>query len=244
MSLAMSDLAMLVLQIPPFLSPKIAGRWLGGFYLCQISGYSVAFLASVSLQTMALMALDRHFRIAHPLRHRTLFNMKRTKVMTVASWMFSSTVQLPYVANGGIYTFHSGKCICFVDSSPLAIIGISYIVIPSFIVHHFYLKVYLALRARKRRVENLQSQDSHTHMMTTQEIKLTKTIMVTVLAYAICWAPVMITDLVDQIRGGWALPRGVYVMYTICGIASSCINPVIYGIMNKSFRREYIRLLR
>lgn len=153
MSLAISDLAMEVLQIPLFLSSNIAGRWLGGFHLCQVSGYSVAFLASMSLQTMALMALDRHFRIAHPTETPNLvFSVKRAKAMTVALWLFSSTVQLPYVANCGVYSFHPGKCICFVDSSPLAIIGIAYIVIPSVVVQNFYLKVYLALRARNHRV--------------------------------------------------------------------------------------------
>lgn len=89
-------------------------------------------------------------------------------------------------------------------------------------------------------VKSLQSQNSDTFRMTTQEIKLIKTILVTVLAYAICRASVIITDLVDQVR---AHPRGFYVIYTVCGIASSCINPVVYGIMNKSFRGEYIRLL-
>ena len=69
-SLAISELAMEVLQIPLFLSSHIAGRWLGGFHLYQVSGYSVAFLVCMSLQTMALMALDRHFCIAYPLRHR------------------------------------------------------------------------------------------------------------------------------------------------------------------------------
>lgn len=69
-SLAISELVTEVLQIPLFLSSNIAGRWLGGFHLCQVSGYSLAFLACMSLQTMALMALDRHFRIAYPLRHR------------------------------------------------------------------------------------------------------------------------------------------------------------------------------
>ena len=81
-----------------------------------------------------------------------VFSVKRAKAMTVALWLFSSTVQLPYVANCGVYSFHLGKCICFVDSSPLAIIGIAYIVIPSVAVQNFYLKVYLALRARNHRV--------------------------------------------------------------------------------------------
>lgn len=243
MSLAISDLAMMVLQFPLVFSSVIAGRWIGGFYLCQISGYSVAFLASASVQTMALMALDRHFRIAHPIKHRALFSVRRTKAMVVSLWLFSSTVQIPYVATGGVYTFHAGKCICFVDFSFLGMLGIAYIVIPSFVVQHFYVKVFLALRAHNNHVESLQSQSSDSLRMTTQEIKLTRTLLVTVLAYAICWAPVIITDLVDLARGGWAHPRGVYVMYTACGLASSCINPLVYGIMNKSFRREYIRLL-
>lgn len=65
-------------------------------------------------------------------------------------------------------------------------------------------------------VKSLQSQNSDTLRMTTQEIKLIKTILVTVLAYAICRAPVIITDLLDQVRGGWAHPRGFYVIYTVC----------------------------
>lgn len=242
-SLAISDLAMMLLEFPLNFSSIITGRWLGGFYVCQISGYVVPFLGSASVQTMALMALDRHFRIAHPIKHRTIFNVKRTKLMAILVWLLASTVQIPYVANGGVYTFHPGKCICFVEFSFLANVGIAYLVLPSIIVQHFYMKVFLALRANKKRIETLQGQSSDALRMTTQEIKLTRTLLVTVLAYAICWTPVMIIDLVDMALGSWALPRGAYMVYSTCGLASSCINPLVYGIMNKAFRREYIRLL-
>lgn len=242
-SLAISDLAMMLLEFPLFISSITAGRWVGGFYLCQISGYTVPFLCSASLLTMSLMALDRHFRIAHPIKHRTIFSVKRTKLMAVVVWLIATTVQLPYVANGGVYTFHPGKAICFVDFSFLGKVGIVYLVLPSLVVQHFYLKVFLALRANKKRIQTLQGQSSDALRMTSQEIKLTRTLLVTVLAYAICWAPVMIIDFVEMARGGWVLPRGVYVMYSICGLASSCINPLVYGIMNNSFRLEYVRLL-
>ena len=53
----------------------------------------------------------------------------------------------------------------------------------------------------------------------------------------------MITDLVDMAFGGGALPRGVYLMYSTCGLASCSINPLVYGTMNKEFRNEYVRLL-
>lgn len=242
-SLAISDIVLLLFEFPITFSAMITGRWLGGFYLCQITGYAVPFLCSASVQTMALMALDRHFRISHPVRHRTIFSVKRTKLMALLVWLAASTVQIPYVANGGVYAFHPGKGICFVEFTLLANVGIIYLVLPSIVVQHFYMKVFLALRANKKRVQTLQGSTSDPLRMTTQEVKLTRTLLVTVLAYAICWTPVMITDLVDMALGGWALPRGVYLLYSTCGLASSCINPLVYGIMNKVFRKEYIRLL-
>ncbi|XP_020606633.1 melatonin receptor type 1A-like [Orbicella faveolata] len=242
-SLAISDLSLMLLLFPPAFSAMITGRWLGGFYLCQISGYAVPFLCSGSLQTMALMALDRHFRIAHPIKHRTIFSVKRTKLMVVLVWLVASTVQLPYVANGGVYTFHPGKFFCFVDFSFLAKLGIVYLVVPSLVIQHFYMKVFLALRANKKRVKTLQRQSRDAFRMTAQEVKLTRTLLVTVIAYAICWTPVMIIDFVEMARGGWVLSRGAYMMYSTCGLASACINPLVYGFMNRVFRAEYMRLL-
>lgn len=155
-SLAISDIVLLLFEFPITFSAMITGRWLGGFYLCQIAGYAVPFLCSASVQTMALMALDRHFRISHPVRHRTIFSVKRTKLMALLVWLAASTVQLPYVANGGVYTFHPGKGICFVEFTLLANVGIIYLVLPSIVVQHFYMKVFLALRANKKRVQTLQ----------------------------------------------------------------------------------------
>ena len=242
-SLAISDLSLMLLLFPLTFSVMVTGRWLGGFYLCQISGYAVPFLCSGSLQTMALMALDRHFRIAHPIKHRVVFSVKRTKLMVVLVWLAASTVQLPYVANGGVYTFHPGKVICFVDFSLLAKLGIVYLVLPSLVIQHFYMKVFLALRANKKRVKTLDRQSRDTFRMTAQEVRLTRTLLVTVIAYAICWTPVMIIDFVEMACGGWVLPRGVYIMYSTCGLASACINPLVYGFMNRVFRAEYMRLL-
>ena len=190
-----------------------------------------------------LNGLDRHFRIAHPVRHRTIFSVRRTKLMALFVWLCASTVQLPYIATGGVYTFHPGKGICFAEFTLAANVGIVYLVLPSIVVQHFYLKVFLALRANKKRVQTLQRLTSDSLRMTTQEIKLTRTLLVTVLAYAICWTPVMITDLMDMALGGWALPRGVYLMYSTCGLASCSINPLVYGTMNKEFRNEYVKLL-
>lgn len=58
------------------------------------------------------------------------------------------------------------------------------------------------------------------------------------------WLPIFVVDCTDAARGERTMPRQVYLMYAFLAYLSSTINPFIYGIMNKHFRREYKVLSR
>ena len=64
-----------------------------------------------------------------------------------------------------------------------------------------------------------------------------------VIAFFLCWIPCIVIDLVDISRDDW-FDRRVYLAYTYFAYTSSAINPIIYGIMNRSFRVEYLKFLR
>ncbi|KAJ7374283.1 melatonin receptor [Desmophyllum pertusum] len=53
---------------------------------------------------------------------------------------------------------------------------------------------------------------------------------------------------VNRHRGhdSWALdlPREAYVAYSFLGTISSALNPMIYGVLNKNFQNEYLKILR
>jgi len=85
--------------------------------------------------------------------------------------------------------------------------------------------------------------DDNTRHISSEEIRLTRTLFVTVLAYLICWTPALVVDFVEKGVGHFSLSRGVYVMYTFFGITSSSLNPIIYGALNQTFRREYKKVL-
>ncbi|RMX59747.1 hypothetical protein pdam_00025740 [Pocillopora damicornis] len=76
-----------------------------------------------------------------------------------------------------------------------------------------------------------------------EEAKVTKTLAV-LLGFACCWLPISVVDNVDAARGEPKIPRQVYLTYAFLAYLSSTINPFIYGIMNRQFRREYKALLR
>ena len=90
---------------------------------------------------------------------------------------------------------------------------------------------------------NLRTGTTRQTAISIEDIKVTKILFATVVGFILCWTPVLVIDIVDAFLGSeWELTRGTYYMYTIFGITSSAINPIIYGVMNRSYRRAYLRL--
>ena len=77
-----------------------------------------------------------------------------------------------------------------------------------------------------------------------EEAKVTKTVAAVMAGFALCWLPICIMDYIDAARGGPTLPLPAYLSYGLLAYLSSAINPVIYGAMNRHFRREYKAILK
>ena len=76
-----------------------------------------------------------------------------------------------------------------------------------------------------------------------EEAKITKILAVVLMGYLACWTPICIIDYTDVGFGKPTFPRRIYIMYMFLLYGSSSINPFIYGVLNKSFRREYGRVV-
>lgn len=112
-SLALSDIAMISLATPPSFAALIAGRWTSGFVACQFQGFVVITSVAASLQTMALMSVDRYFRVVRPMKHRIFFTMPRAWLMAASVWILSLLYSVAYLATGRKYIFHPGKFFAF-----------------------------------------------------------------------------------------------------------------------------------
>ena len=247
-SLAMSDIAMATLVTPQSFAALIAGRWISGFVACQLQGFVVIATVAASLQTMALMSIDRYFRVVRPMKHRSYFTMPRARVMAVSVWILSLLYPVPYVASGRKYIFHPGKFFCFHEAESTFEADVIYIClcISLAVLSFCYLNVFRHLRLNAKRVKNMRAsfatEDDNTRNISPEEVRLTRTLFVTVLGYLICWTPVVMIDFVEMGVGDWSLSRGIYFFYTNIGLISSSLNPIIYGILNKTFRQEYKRI--
>lgn len=188
----------------------------------------------------------RYFHIVKTSKYRNIYTPRNAILIVVCGWLAALITPLTYIAGGKDYVFQPGKFFCFMEAKftllvlPFYIfIGISMIILVV-----CYLSVFKALRVHERTVaSNLRSGNTRQTAISSEDIKVTKILFATVVGFILCWTPVLVIDIVDAFLGSeWELTRGTYYMYTVFGITSSAINPIIYGVMNPSYRKAYLRL--
>lgn len=241
-SLAISDILMAIPSAVLTTTVSAKSDWPFGSATCQIQGYFGITLAFASSETLALMSMNRYYRVVKPTRYRRVFAQRRTSLMIFAAWLIASLVQLPYVAVGHRFLFHPGKIYCNQDGKePFSTILVSVFGgIPMSVISFCSFKIFRSVRAHTK----TRFKDVGSTRVNVEDIKVSRILLVMVLANIICFSPVIIIEAIDFFRHGSYLPRPIYLFYTIAATLSSSVNPIIYGAMNRSFRKEYIRLLR
>ena len=260
-TLAVSDFLMSLLGIPFSLASLMTGKWPFNNFICQLQGFWILLMCAVSLQTLAVTAVNRYFLVVRSRGlYQKIFNMKKTKITIAILWIMALFAPLPYVVAGHEFFFHTGKVFCAHNAESLyegygAYLVLVYVAIPLIIIITCYTRVFIAVRKhnlnfrfriRQRSTNNTTRNNTSldsSGILSVEEVNVTYILLVVVISFLTCWTPVLIIDMIDFINGDWKLKRQVYVSYTCFGFASTALNPIIYGIMNRSIRAEYLRIL-
>ena len=260
-TLAVSDFLMSLLGIPFSLASLMTGKWPFNNFICQLQGFWILLMCAVSLQTLAVTAVNRYFRVVRSrASYQRIFSMKKTKITIAILWVMALFAPLPYVVAGHEFFFHTGKVFCAHNAESLyegygAYLVLVYVAIPLIIIITCYTRVFIAVRKhnlnfrfriRQRSTNNTTRNNTSldsSGILSVEEVNVTYILLVVVISFLTCWTPVLIIDMIDFINGDWKLKRQVYVSYTCFGFASTALNPIIYGIMNRSIRAEYLRIL-
>ncbi|XP_031565637.1 octopamine receptor 1-like [Actinia tenebrosa] len=247
-ALAISDSLMGILCMPFVFGTLIEGRWLFGDAFCRVHGFTGFTLALVSIHTMSLIAVNRFYCIVKPSKYQNLFRSSRTRIYILIVWLFAFVGSVPpFLLDDGGYSFHPGKGMClYTFESNLVytiFIEVAYIGCPLLLISFCYSSVFKEVyRTNKVFVPNQMAVDQL--RVNVQETKITKTLAIVFLGFSICWLPASIIDTLGAFYGQPRFKREVYLTYTFMAYLSSLINPIIYGITSRGFRREYKAMLK
>ncbi|KXJ05923.1 Melatonin receptor type 1B-B [Exaiptasia diaphana] len=184
-----------------------------------------------------------YFSVVKPNKYRKYFTMKSTKLGIVLVWVYADMATIPYLLSGNRMVFHPGKfCYLEIEVAWYTALTVSlYIGIPTSVTLYCYLRVFQAVHRHNKQFS--QSRGSSNNL-SVEEIKITRTLFVVMLVYMTCWTPILIIDLIDTGRGYWSMKREVYIIYGFLATLISATNPIIYGLMNPQFKKEYLKIMQ
>ncbi|XP_032234331.1 melatonin receptor type 1A [Nematostella vectensis] len=266
-TLAISDILMGSFCMPLSLEVLIKAVWTKPFAVCQLQGFLSWFFAFTSLQTMTAMAINRYYRVVKPNRYGNYFTTRRVYISIVAIVIIASLGPgIAMMSRWSVNQIHYGKVLCFmvfisqgIEKGYIGFVDAFYITTPIMIISVCYLKIFLTVRSHTKNLKSrnapmalptgtsgstLPSNEGRANLtVNIEEVKVTKTLFATVVGFVTCWTPIAVIDMLDAYSSHQVhVPREVYFAWILLGYGSSSINPIIYGILNRSFRREFIKI--
>ena len=250
-ALAVTDLIAATLVMPPATGVLITGRWPFGETACQIHAFFSLFAVYVSPVTMGLTALNRYTRICKSdQQYNLFFSKKKSLIFLGFSWTFVALcILIPRLTGLQEFYFVPSYAVCLNRQMSdlgkilhyIVVLGL-FLALPLAVTIFSYRKVLKKIREHNTgTVQSLRINNNET--VTSNEIRLSKSLFVVVFAFMLCWVPAWVITILTRLVFGNKMPRNVQLLCTFFLNISNAINPFIYAGMNPVFRREFRKLL-
>ena len=195
-SLLSTSLLMMVLCGTPSVMTSLTSRWILGNIICIGQAFLTEILAISTVHHLAIIAINRYVKVCRSQFYKKLFSPNRTLLSLVFLWFLSlGSVLLRVFFVTVKPSFHPGTMFC--ASQPLSktvgpglatVAILIHIAYPVLAVIYCYFKVFRAMRTHVQSVQSL----SETVKQKATEIKVSKVLFLTVLAFCFCWSPVFV----------------------------------------------------
>lgn len=234
--LAFSDLCMGVLVFPIIDAALVTGKFPGGKSLCWFQVICIACFNLVSIYTLVLISVQRFYRVVKPNKHNNLFSRKRVALSVGFIWLVAAVLSLLLCLAAHGVQFYEQFSSCYMNADNLALfVGILpfCLVLPFAMMIYFYANIWNVIR-------NHNSHMGHSNV-NAEEVKLTKLLCCVLGAFAVSFIPYGVTMTFLYLR--IELPRAATTFSLIMAMFSSAVNPFIYGVMNREFRKAFAEIV-
>ena len=199
---------------------------------------------NAALFTITSMAIHRCYVITHPWEPK----LKRRKALIWVSlvWLIAFTLAIPIMIvkkptkNGNCREVWPLKGLS--QAYTITLMSVQFFC-PLTITATCYIKIWLFLRRRPMIPQRrLRTGESTTREETTREsVVILRTVAIIVVLFLVLILPLQVAWMLFDFKNIFF--DELWFASTLLGRLHSCVNPIVYGIMNKQYRQSYIELL-
>ncbi|XP_063046677.1 melatonin receptor type 1A-like [Engraulis encrasicolus] len=242
-SLAVADLLVAVYPYPLVLTAIFHNDWVMGDLHCQASGFIMGLSVIGSIFNITGIAINRYCYICHSLKYDKLFSDKNTACYVLLVWVLTTLAIVPnWFVESLQYDPRVYSCTFAQSVSSLYTVAVVVVhfILPIAIVSYCYLRIWVLVIQVRRRVKPDSRPKLKPH-----DLRNFLTMFVVFVLFAVCWAPLNLIGLAVAIdpRLGQAIPEWLFTASYFMAYFNSCLNAVIYGLLNHNFRKEYKRII-
>ena len=249
--LAATDLLSAIFVMPFTAGVLMTRKWPFGKLYCDLHAFLVNFGLFVSTSIMGLTAFNRYVRIVKTNSYNFIFTPRKSRAILALLCVFiASYIAVPSFAGLQDFAFVPEYATCHITHTSEAgmiahysIVIFFFLILPFSVAILCYVKVFKAIKQHNLEVVPSLQSIIRNARITTQEIKISKSLFVVVLGFGMCWIPAWILAIIMRFNLIPSLPRDVYLVHTALVFLSSSTNVFIYAGMNNSFKAEFRRLL-
>ena len=254
-NMATSDLLFPIILFPLEIQKLYIDSWLIGGPLGQALCKLIYFLpdvsASVSIQSLVLIAVGRFGAVVFPLRP-PLISSKRCPFLILATWIVAMALFSPYLFVFQLAEYHGGL-VCsshwkevFGNNALkkyLLLVFFTFLLIPFVLIAILYIIIFLKLKSQRRPGEQSVNAGEQRQQ---RERNVLKMAIAIVLGFAVCFLPLAIgTSII--IKFSWDIrPCSFQYFFTVAHFmarANCAINPCICFIFSRNYREGLKTLL-
>lgn len=251
------NLALVDLMVTGVLLPIMTGNVvenkniLGDGTLCNIAGFMITVGCNVSIWSLAAIALNRYFCVNHSARYRKTVTKAKLLLATLFVWLYAlvvSSFTWDESLGAGLWYDEKMQLCSWRDNGSLAFTTVFVIVcvlIPMAAIIFSYVSLFRHVlvtrrnvtRRMTRTISNLSMRKSRERRVFEKNLALLKTLAVTVILFLLCWLPYItvcfVQFAVEDLNSHLKKFTGIF------ALTNSCINCIIYGLMNPVYRKGY-----
>ncbi|XP_043912288.1 neuropeptide Y receptor type 4-2-like [Protopterus annectens] len=253
-NLSFSDIMVCTFCLPFTVVYTLMDYWVFGELLCKLSPFIQCAAVTASILSLVLIALERHQLIINPTGWKP--SIPQAYVAVVVIWSIACLISLPLLVYCVLNEYDEdlkmyfateagdGKAICIESwpSKKKKLIYTTWLLtfqycVPLCLIIICYLRIYLRLRRRMDMLD--RSCEENRRMTNSKRINIMLASLVA--AFAGCWLPLNVFNAIIDWNHEAVMHCHHDFVFSLChlaAMASTCVNPIIYGFLNNNFKKE------
>ena len=248
LSLAIDDIMITTLTCPFVTVATGLRKWPFNFNFCQFIGFISHFWGVMSVNILALTAVNRYICMIKPHLYPVLFTRKKTffSILFVLLLTFAA-ILIATLVTPLLFKWHPFYFSCEVTGLDVladvsnATTGVFALAIS--LILFCYVSVYRAIKRHNSAVNPSLQEATSQGTVSAHEIQVSRVLLAAVLAFCVSWIPLTVLRILKSLVH-LSVPSFWLSFSTLSAASSLWTNPVIYGVMNRAMRKEFLKLLR